>query len=165
MSKNAWESKSCSSKNLNLNFRMLRWRARVAWNLQSTRQSKEDDFANIVSKPSPNSGYKYKRSGRKHLSLQKVVRNLEKWNFAIKILSLTFHSMASSIKNERNLLPYWSGSAVLKVKYFAYYPDQEMGMKEIMQGQNSNHLQQTKSSHFPLKNREVNPIWCGGQET
>ena len=39
----------------------------------------------------------------------------------------TFHSIASSIKNERNLLPYWSGSAVLKEKQLLHKIQIERG--------------------------------------
>ena len=80
-------------------------------------------FCKYCSKAEPKFGLHQDR--RNHLSLQKKsCQKSRKVNFRHQNSTQSchyyrnpkLHSIASSIRNERNLLPYWSGSAVLKVK-------------------------------------------------
>ena len=78
-------------------------------------------FCKYCSKAEPKFGLHQDR--RKHLSLQKSCQKSRKMNFCHQNPTQSchcyrnpkLHSIASSIRNERNLLPYWSGSAVLKI--------------------------------------------------
>ena len=79
-------------------------------------------FCKYCSKAEPKFGLHQDR--RKHLSLQKKsCQKSRKMNFCHQNSTQSchyfrnpkLHSIASSIRNERNLLPYWSGSAVLKI--------------------------------------------------
>ena len=79
-------------------------------------------LANNCFKPSPSSGYI--RGGPTPPFLPESCQKSRKGNFAIKLQKnlvtcrkTTLHSIASSVKNARNLLPYWSGSAVLKYDF------------------------------------------------
>ena len=123
---NAGERIPCSSKEPKPKFsECIRVRAIVAWicSQSSKHLAKQRRyFANIVPKPSPNSGYT-RTGGNTFPSKKKSCQKSRKMNFCHQNSTQSchyfrnpkLHSIASSIRNERNLLPYWSGSAVLKI--------------------------------------------------
>ena len=122
---NAGERIPCSSKEPKPKFsECIRVRAIVAWirSQSSKHLAKQRRFLQILFQSRAQIRV---TPGQVETPLPpKNCQKSRKMNVAIKIRhnlvtkyrNPKLHSIASSIRNERNLLPYWSGSAVLKVK-------------------------------------------------